>query len=73
MTVWKTKAESKQKLYAYEELTPNHRLIAIFTYGPPADKTDLMTKSENLKAMHKFKNSVHVEPFLKISNNYHER
>ena len=32
MTVWKTKAESKKKWYAYEQFTPIHRLITLLTY-----------------------------------------
>ena len=35
--------------------------------GPPADKRDLTTKSENLQMMHILLNSINAEPFLKIS------
>ena len=36
-------------------------------FGPPADKSDLKTKSENLKVVHILKPSICVESFLNFN------
>ena len=42
-------------------------IIQFIIYGPPAEKRDCMTNSENLKIMYILKHSISVEQFLKIS------
>ena len=54
-------------------LQEDNAIHCMFTFGPPVEKRDHMTISENLKIMYILKILISVEQFLKISVIYHKR